>query len=77
MKLEDLPDVLTVREVAAFLRTGKNEAYALIRDGRIYAARIGRRGLRVPKTAVIAFLNGELPEDPQLTVVSPRRARSG
>jgi excisionase family DNA binding protein len=71
VKLDELPDVLTVREVAAVLRTGKNEAYALIRDGRIYAAHIGR-SLRVPKTAVVAFLNGQLPDEPQLRVIPPR-----
>jgi excisionase family DNA binding protein len=53
--LDEAPDVLTVPEVAALLRCGRNQAYQLVRRGDLYAARVGR-GLRVPKSALLAYL---------------------
>lgn len=54
-RLADLPDVLTVPEAAAALRIGRDAAYALVRNGELYAVRVGRT-LRVPKTAVLELL---------------------
>lgn len=59
---DDLPDVLTAREVQAFLRIGRNAIYAALQDGRIRSIRHGQKFL-VPKTALREFLNrdGEQP----------------
>ncbi|HVE91934.1 MAG TPA: helix-turn-helix domain-containing protein [Actinomycetota bacterium] len=39
---EDLPEVLTVQEAAAFLRIGRDAVYAAVRKGELPAIRIGR-----------------------------------
>lgn len=52
---EDLPDVLDVNEVAAYLRVGRSTAYALVRSHRLRAVRIGRR-IVVPKSSLAALL---------------------
>jgi excisionase family DNA binding protein len=64
MSFEDLPDVLTIDEVAKFLRIGRNTAYELTRRWRITGGGEGLgcvpvgRGLRVPKAALERFLAG-------------------
>jgi excisionase family DNA binding protein len=64
MSFQDLPDILTIDEVAKFLRIGRNSAYALTRQWRITGGREGLgcvpvgRGLRVPKAALERFLAG-------------------
>ena len=40
-RLEDLPDVLTVREVAAALRVSQSTVYELVRSRRLRAVRCG------------------------------------
>ena len=57
LALASAPDVLTVEEFAACARVGRNAAYELVATGRIAHAKIGR-SIRIPKTAVIAFLEG-------------------
>lgn len=49
--LRDLPDLLTVPEVAALLRIGRGKAYALVRRGNLPSVKLGRT-LRVPKAAI-------------------------
>ncbi|MBO5575985.1 MAG: helix-turn-helix domain-containing protein [Ruminococcus sp.] len=49
-----LPDMLTVPQAAKELRIGKNQAYELIRQGKLMAISVGRK-LIVPKTALIEF----------------------
>ena len=62
LTLEDLPDLLTVAEAAAYLRVGRNTAYALCRQWRLSGGREGLgcisvgRGIRVPKSAVQRFV---------------------
>ncbi|MDQ3574265.1 MAG: helix-turn-helix domain-containing protein [Actinomycetota bacterium] len=62
LTLEDLPDLLTVAEAAAYLRVGRNTAYALCRQWRLSGGREGLgclsvgRGIRVPKAAVQRFV---------------------
>lgn len=58
MRIDDLPDFLTVEETAAVLRIGRTNAYAEVRrwettDGRfgIPCVRLGR-SVRVPKAAI-------------------------
>ena len=50
--LEDLPQMLTPREVQAFLGLGRATVYRLIEGGQIPVQRIGRR-LFIPKKALI------------------------
>ena len=52
--LSDMPDVLTVPEVAAALRIGRSSAYRLIAE-RHLAISIGRRVV-VPKTRLLRLL---------------------
>lgn len=54
---EDLPIVLTVMEAAAALRIGRSTAYCLVRCGKIRSIKVGRQ-VRVPKSALIEFLEG-------------------
>lgn len=51
----NLPHVLSAPEVADFLRIGRNNAYDLIRSGKLHCVRIGR-SIRVPRQAVLDFL---------------------
>jgi excisionase family DNA binding protein len=51
-------EVLKVREVAAELRCGKNQAYELVRTGAIRSVRIGR-AVRVTREALEAFKAGD------------------
>lgn len=55
MNLRDAPDVMTVAELAAVLRCGRNQAYQLVASGTVRSAKVGR-AIRVPKSAVERFL---------------------
>jgi excisionase family DNA binding protein len=57
MTLADAPDVLTVGEVAALLRIGRNQAYQFVRDGQLASFRSGT-AIRIPKVAVARLLAG-------------------
>lgn len=48
--------VLTVDELAVYLKIGRNSAYNLVRSGQIHSIRIGRL-IRVPLVAVNAYLS--------------------
>ncbi len=50
------PAVLTIPELAAELRIGRNAAYELVARGDIYGVRIGR-SIRVPRRALELFLS--------------------
>lgn len=54
--LEDCPAVLTVRELARWLRVGRNTAYRYIRLGKIRSVRVGRQ-IRIPRSDLVAFLS--------------------
>lgn len=53
-----LPPVMTVEEVAAFLRIGRSSAYELARTGHLPAIRLGRTW-RVPRAALLAWLESQ------------------
>jgi excisionase family DNA binding protein len=55
-RYDELPDVLTPKEVQAFLRLGRNATYAALQDGRIRSARLGQKFL-IPKAALREFLD--------------------
>lgn len=54
-RLADLPDVLNVAQVAAYLNIGTNSAYELLRSGAIRSIKIGKQ-FRVPKRCLEKFL---------------------
>lgn len=54
--MESYPDVLEIKEVCMILRVGRKTAYKLLKDGQISYRKIGRI-YRIPKSAVIAYLN--------------------
>ncbi len=58
MLFKQAPDILTIPEVAKLLRIGKNQAYDLVKDGRVGAVRLGKK-LIVPKPALIDFCQNE------------------
>lgn len=53
--LQDLPDLLTVDEVARVLRIGRGKAYLLVRAGELPSIKLGH-ALRIPKIAVARLL---------------------
>jgi len=53
---EKYPDVVTVKDLCAMLKIGKNTAYKIINGGDIQSVRIGRKFL-IPKCNVIAYLS--------------------
>ncbi len=53
--LARLPEMLTVKEVAAILRIGRNQLYQAVARGEVRAVRIGRT-IRIPKTALLDLL---------------------
>ena len=55
-KLDQLPDVLSVDDVAKFLRIGRSSVYEAIRRRQIKSMRIGRRIL-VPKAVLDDLLD--------------------
>lgn len=59
-RYEDLPDILTVPQVARFLRVGRQVVYRMIRERRLPAMKFGR-AIRISKRAFGAVLErGEL-----------------
>lgn len=53
--LHNLPDILTVKDVANILRVGTNTVYALLKNGEINSKRIGRRYI-IPKKCVMDYI---------------------
>ena len=64
---DELPEVLTVEEAAAFLRIGRGAAYELARQWRVTDGREGLpvvslgRSLRVPKASLARLLDPGTP----------------
>ena len=56
--IDELPLVLRVEDLIPILDIGRNTAYELVRSGRIRSVKVGRQ-IRVPRDAVVEFLNGE------------------
>jgi excisionase family DNA binding protein len=61
VSLADVPDFLTVRELARVLRIGRNQAYSLVNSGQVLSCRFGG-SIRIPRTAVQRLL-----DSPRLT----------
>jgi len=56
VRLEDLPDVLTPKELQMVLRCGKNQVYALLHSGEIPSIRTSPHRFKIPKAAVQQYL---------------------
>lgn len=54
--LHDFPALLTVPELAKFLRVGKNKAYRLVSTHTIKSLRIGNT-IRIPRKALLEYLD--------------------
>jgi excisionase family DNA binding protein len=57
VRLEDLPDVLTMEELESVTRLGRSSTYKAVSNGSIPSVRIGGR-LLVPKAALVKLLEG-------------------
>lgn len=51
----EIPAIMNVPQLGAFLGIGRNQAYELIRSGKVQALHVGRK-IRVPRHAVLKFL---------------------
>ena len=56
-RIEDLPELVTIEEYAAFMRQGRSKSYEDVRLGRIKSIRLGRV-IRIPRRAIEALVNG-------------------
>ena len=56
--LDELPLSLRVEDLMPILDIGRNTASELVRSGQIRSVKVGRQ-IRVPRDAVVEFLNGE------------------
>lgn len=54
--LEDIPTILTVKDIQRLLRVSINTAYGLIRSGEIRAKTVGRQ-LRIPRSEFLRYIN--------------------
>lgn len=61
MRTSDYPDMMTVPEMAAFLRISKPTAYGLINSGTVPSARFGRQ-IRVYKQDLIDLCHSSQPD---------------
>ena len=64
------PDVLTVPEAAKLLRIGKNQAYELVKNGRLGAIKLGKK-IIVPKPSLNDFCRNEGDKERADRAVSP------
>lgn len=52
---KDYPDVVSVDELQAMLRIGRNSAYDLLRSGAIQTLKIGKKYI-IPKLNVVKYI---------------------
>ena len=57
--LDELPLVLRVEDLMPILDIGRNTAYELVHSGQIRSIKVGRQ-IRVPRDAVVDFLQGRM-----------------
>jgi excisionase family DNA binding protein len=57
-RVEDLPELLTIDEFAAWSGLGRGKAYDLVRRDELPVVRFGRL-IRVPRSALAALSRGE------------------
>jgi excisionase family DNA binding protein len=54
--LEEIPQLVTVAELARFLGVGRGKAYDLVRRGEVEHVRLGRL-VRIPRVAIARFVD--------------------
>lgn len=54
----EIPLVMKVEDLMPILHIGRNTAYELVRSGQIRCLRIGGKTIRIPRDAVLDFING-------------------
>lgn len=54
--IEELPEVLTAKEVMEYLRVGKVKAYRLMKTGEIESFWVGERNIRTTKRALQKYV---------------------
>jgi excisionase family DNA binding protein len=62
-QVDDLPGMLTINELASFLRVSLNTAYTLAKQDGFPAIRMGtdaKSGIRVPKGALLRWLETQV-----------------
>lgn len=52
LRFDELPDILTVKEVASFLRISRNAVYGAVQSGLLPAAKFGERQIRIAKSTL-------------------------
>lgn len=52
-----MTELLTVKETAAYLRTSLQQVRRMIREGDLFAVKVGRE-YRIPLSALVEFLEG-------------------
>ncbi len=56
--MDEMPLVMKVEDLMQILHIGRNTAYELVRSGQIRCLRIGGKTIRIPRDAVLDFING-------------------
>jgi len=59
-----IPDILTVAEVARYMRISRDTVYRLAAEGDLRGRKIGRIW-RFPKSAIEAYVHGDAPLPPR------------
>jgi excisionase family DNA binding protein len=59
--LENLAELVTVAEAAAWLGITRWTAYEMAKRGELPCVRIGRRVVRIPRAALASLINGPNP----------------
>ena len=52
---QSIPDIMTVKETAKWLKIGTNTLYGILRHGALKSIRIGRQ-YRIPRQAIIEYV---------------------
>ena len=55
---KELPVMLTVQDIAAFLRVSKNTAYSFVSSGAIPVVKVGRQ-IRIHSDDIIRYVNAQ------------------
>lgn len=56
LSINELPDIMQVEDVMAFLQIGRSTMYQLLRSGEFPSIRIGRK-YRIPKKYLLSYLD--------------------
>lgn len=54
-EIEELPAILTVKDLAKVLMVGINTTYRLLRSGEIRSIKVGRQ-YRIPRASILSYL---------------------